>query len=101
VAVSDEDDFREPWFRLDAEHGRSFESEVRAEVASGHELHGLDLRAIAKCGGCDDVVFRASDDTFAIVHLTWARMPETPPWPLTSRLGGFIAVEAAMDQHDH
>jgi hypothetical protein len=101
VAVSDEDDLRKPWSRIDAEHGRTFENEAHAEVAPGHELHGLGLRAIAKCEGCDDAVFRVSDDTFAIVHLTWARKPEAPPWPLTSRLGGFIAVEAAMDQHEH
>jgi hypothetical protein len=100
VAVSD-DDFRDPWFRPDAEHAHNFENEAHAEMAPGHELHGLALRAVAKCAGCDDVVFRASDDTFAIVHLTWAKKPETPPWPLTTRLGGFVAVETAMDQHEH
>jgi hypothetical protein len=100
VAVSDVD-FREPWSRPDAEHGQTFESEAYAEVAPGHELQGLALRAVARCQGCDDVVFHASDDTFAIVHLTWARKPEAPPLPRTARLGGFLAVESAMDQHEH
>lgn len=98
--MSDED-FREPWFRLDAKQASTFENEALAEVAPGHDLHGLTLQAMARCEGCDDVVFRPSDDMFAIVHLTWAMKPEVPPWPRTTRLGGFIAVEAAMDQHEH
>jgi hypothetical protein len=94
-------DFREPWFRLEGEHARALEREAATEIAAGHELHGLGLTAVAKCEGCDSVVFRASDDTFAIVHLSWIRKPETPPWPHTTRLVGFIAVEIAMDQHEH
>ena len=94
-------DFREPWFRPEGEAARALEREAATEIAAGHELHGLALTTLAKCEGCDSVVFRASDDTFAIVHLTWIRKPETPPWPDTTRLGGFIAVETAMDQHEH
>ena len=101
LSAVNEEDFREPWFRLGPDHALSFENEAKTELAPGHELYGLGLRAVAKCEGCDDVVFRASDDTFAIVHLTWATKPETPPWPRTTRLGGFIAVELAMDQHGH
>jgi len=96
-----EDQFREPWFRPQPEQALMFEKEAVAEVAPGHELFGLSLRTVAKCVGCDDVVFRAADDTFAIVHLTWSRKQEAPPWPRTTRLGGFIAIEAAMDQHEH
>jgi hypothetical protein len=95
------EDFREPWFRLEPEYARAFEREAEKEIGPGHELHGLALSALAKCEGCDDVVFRASDDTFAIVHLTWTLRPGTPPWPQTTRLGSFIAVETAMDQHAH
>ena len=94
-------DFREPWFRLEGESAQTFEQEAATEIAAGHELHGLALAAVAKCDGCDSVVFRASDGTFAIVHLSWIRNPEAPPWPRTTRLGGFIAVEMAMDQHEH
>ena len=47
-----------------------FEQEAATEIAPGHELHGLALEAVAKCEGCDSVVFRASDDTFAIIHLS-------------------------------
>jgi hypothetical protein len=79
----------------------AFEREAATEIAAGHELHGLGLAAVAKCEGCDSVVFRVSDDTFAIVHLSWRRKPEPPPSPQTTRLGGFNAVEMAMDQHEH
>ena len=94
-------DFREPWVRVDGENARALEQEAATEIAQGHELYGLALTAVAKCQGCDSVVFRVSDDTFAIVHLSWIRNPDTPPWPRTTRLGGFIAVEMAMDQHEH
>ncbi|WP_141788052.1 hypothetical protein [Oryzihumus leptocrescens] len=94
-------DFREPWLRLEGDRARAFEAEVATEIAAGHELHGVALTAIAKCEGCGSAVFRAADGTFAIVHLSWMRKPDTPPWPDTTRLGGFIAVETAMDQHEH
>ena len=94
-------DFRDPWFRLVGASARASEQEATTEIADGHELHGLALTAVAKCEVCDSVVFRGADDTFAIVHLTWTARPETPPWPRTTRLGGFIAVETAMDQHEH
>ncbi|WP_460627718.1 hypothetical protein [Intrasporangium mesophilum] len=86
---------------MDGDRARALEDEAATEVAPGHELHGLALTAVAKCEGCDSVVYRASDGTFAIVHLSWTRKSETPPWPRTTRLGGFIAVENAMDQHEH
>ena len=95
------DDFREPWFRLEGDLAGTFEREASVEIAPGHELHGVGLTAIAKCEGCDSVVFRLADETFAIVHLSWNRKADTPPWPSTTRLGGFIAVEMAMNQHEH
>lgn len=94
-------DFREPWFRLEGEPARALEQEAATEIAPGHELYGHALEAVAKCEGCDSVVFSVSDGSFAIVHLSWIRKPEAPPWPHTTRLGGFVAVEMTMDQHEH
>ena len=94
-------DFREPWHRAEGDSARTFEAEAATEIADGHELHGLDLIAIATCEGCESVVYGGSDGTFAIVHLSWTTKRETPPSPRTTRLGGFIAAEAAMDQHEH
>jgi hypothetical protein len=65
-------------------------------------LYGQDLTAFAACAGCDRVVFRLSDGTWAIVHLTWtSNQPDAPPWPSTQRFGGLKAIETGMDQHEH
>ena len=95
VVSADTEEFREPWFRVAGDGAAPFEAEAH------NELHTLDLRALARCAGCDDVVFQVSDGSFAIVHLTWTGKPDVQPWPRTTRLGGFIAVEMAMDQHEH
>lgn len=89
------------WIPLSAEHARAFEGEARREIAPGHELYGLNLEAISKCPTCDSVTFRLPDESFALVHLTWAQKPDRPPWPTTVRVGGFVALEAAIDQHVH
>jgi len=47
------------------------------------------------------VIFTVDDGAFALVHLTWAQHPEPDPWPETQRLGGFIALESAIDNHQH
>lgn len=91
----------EPWYSPDEQDARLLEAEARREIAAGHELQGSDLVATARCAGCDNAVFRCSDDSFAMVHLTWSQQSETPPWPHTVRLGSFLAVELAMDQHEH
>ena len=54
-----------------------------------------------KCGGCDAVIFSLDDGTFAQVHLTWAHHTEPGPWPATQRFGGFLALETAIDNHQH
>jgi hypothetical protein len=59
------------------------------------------LTAVVNCAGCDSVIFKVDDGTFALVHLTWAQHPEPDPWPETQRLGGFIALESAIDSHQH
>jgi hypothetical protein len=56
---------------------------------------------VVKCASCDSVIFRVDDGSFALVHLTWAQHPEPDPWPDTQRLGGFIALESAIDNHQH
>ncbi|MCU1464801.1 MAG: hypothetical protein JWM72_729 [Actinomycetia bacterium] len=71
------------------------------EVGPAHELFGNGFRALAACAGCDRVVFMLDDESRAMVHLTWTGHVESPPWPETVRMGGFIATEIAMDQHEH
>jgi hypothetical protein len=75
--------------------------EAEAEIGADHELAGHALTAIVKCADCDRVIFRIDDGSFALVHLTWGKHPERDPWPATQRLGGFLALESAIDNHQH
>lgn len=92
---------QEPWTRPDPEHAQQLLAEARREIKPGHELAGVELAGcIARCSGCDDTVFRCSDDSFVVIHLSWAEN-ERPPWPDCTRAGSFIAIEPVMDQHEH
>jgi hypothetical protein len=86
---------------LRGERAAGFEGEAIKEIAPGHELHGLTLTAIAKCEGCDEVMFQAPNDIFAMVHLTWTGRPEPLPWPRAKRLESQRDAQMAMDQHEH
>ena len=79
----------EPWVIVSADMRSVLEAELRAEVADGHPLSGEIITAIARCEGCDDVVFRVEGDHriwFALVHLTVRKSREPLPWPVTRRL---------------
>lgn len=91
----------EPWFRPEPRHSAALVAEARAEIGTGHELAGHELTAVVKCSCCDKTIFSVDDGTFALVHLTWAQHPEPKPWPATQRLGGFLALETAIDNHHH
>jgi hypothetical protein len=91
----------DPWMDLRgggtdeaAERDRIVE-ELRAEVASGHSLHRLELTAVGRLTPRDDFLFRLADGRWAIVHLTWTR-PETPPWPATRLFDSVEALEEAL-----
>jgi hypothetical protein len=91
-----------PWAPADGATARRLEREALKEIGTGHELYGIRLRAVARCTACDDVVFSLPSGGWAIVHLTWAATkPEKAPMPRTTLLGGFLAIELAMDQHMH
>jgi hypothetical protein len=90
----------DPWLALGDDEALRLVAEATREITSPHELFGFGLRAIARCIGCDDVVFSCSDGTFAIVHLTWATN-ERSPWPETTRVSSYVGLELVMDQHQH
>jgi hypothetical protein len=60
--------------------GSPFEIELARELSKGHPLYGVTLRAVARRGDRDDVLFRTPANGFVVVHLTWRRA-ERPPWP--------------------
>ena len=59
------------------------------------------LTAIARCEGCDEVVFSVEADPvrFVSVHLTWRRAPEQPPWPRTEDLA--MPLSRSLAAHEH
>ena len=58
--------------------------ELSKEVAEGHALFAIETEAVAARRGTDlDVLFRFLDgsERYAIVHLTWSKLPDRPPIP--------------------
>lgn len=90
-----------PWVLVAAEKRPALESELMAEVSREHPLFGARVFAIARCEGCDDVVFWAEIDParFVSVHLTWRQGPEPPPWPQTEDLA--MPLSRSLAGHDH
>lgn len=58
------------WFLL-PNGSKSLTAQAVREIREGHPLFGRDLRAVAKCGRDDDVLF-VSSDCYWIIHLTWS-----------------------------
>jgi hypothetical protein len=80
------------------------ELELARELPSGHPLHGLPVRTLARRQDCDDVLFAIDDGTgrVAVVHLTWTQSPpEKVPWPLTVLYSNFEAWRVEGMQADH
>jgi hypothetical protein len=63
-----------------ADHARVLQAELKAELSSGHPLHGRDCRVVAKALPQDEVV-AVADELVALVHLTWSGRREKPPYP--------------------
>lgn len=70
--------FPEPWWDLrghgapEAERRQHLLDEARAELGPQHPLATGDLDVLADATRQDEVLFRCSEDAFAIVHLTCA-----------------------------
>jgi hypothetical protein len=73
-------EYLEPWLPAGAQAAQ-LEKELHAELGPHHILKGRDLRAVARCQDCDDVLFVSADEptTIAVVHLTYANRPEQDP----------------------
>jgi hypothetical protein len=91
----------EPWFTPELAQAAALEWEAAIEIGPGHPLSGHALTVIAACPACDSAAFRADGGRFAIVHLTWTRHQEPPPWPTAEIVTGYRALEAAADKHAH
>lgn len=87
------------WQPLDDAAARGFVAELEREVARGHALYGVPLRAVARLDGSDDVLFAVEDGSgrFAEVHLTWCSGRDRPPWPMATLFDGWEAWSAAAE----
>ena len=73
---------RDPWDVIDElRWAEGLENELQKELSPEHKLYGKKATAIATRCDNDDVLFAFDDGSLAVVHLTWAKREETPPWP--------------------
>ena len=72
------------WIELQPAEALALETELRREINPTHQLYGRDLRAVARRGARDDVLFvpRDGDKRVFWVHLTWS-IESDPQWPWT------------------
>ena len=61
------------WDELDT-NGTNFENEVYKEIGSLHPLHGVELKAVARCYSCDDVLYKSENGEYIIIHLTYSQI---------------------------
>lgn len=80
----------DPWWdlrgngSLEQEQRDALTTELAAEISKGHPLHGQGLTVLAKSETTDDVLVAVAAGGWAVVHLTWSRKAESPPWPRTT-----------------
>ncbi|WP_165945308.1 hypothetical protein [Micromonospora sp. KC723] len=80
--------FTDPWWDLrrddpaERQQRQTLHAELLIEVAPGHPLHGQPTRIVARSEASDDILVQLPG-RWALIHLTWKGVPETPPWPKT------------------
>ena len=61
----------EPWEEII--NPSAMEAQLKKELSINHPLYEKSVKAIAKRGDCDDVLFENLDyEEFYVVHLTWS-----------------------------
>ncbi|QIK61970.1 hypothetical protein G7068_01165 [Leucobacter viscericola] len=75
----------------DPERAAMLAKELSKEIVDTHPLAGRYWKVIAEVEPQDDVLATAEDET-VLVHLTWSRKSETPPWPLHQFLGSAVEL---------
>lgn len=102
VPVGDDVVLTDPWEDLrnaDEDHvaqALALESELRVELASGHDLYGRAIAIIGRSCASDDVLVKVGEG-WALVHLTWSGRPERSPYPRCTVFHRASDVEQAID----
>ncbi len=69
----------------DIKEKQQLENELRVEINNGHLLYNKNVSAIIRRYDCDDVVYQLSDNSYALVHLTWSgKIESNSKFPSTS-----------------
>jgi hypothetical protein len=71
-------------------------AELELEVMAGRPLHGHTWAVVARAIPQDEVLVACGDEV-ALVHLTWSRRAEPPPWPETTFLATAEAFESFIE----
>ncbi|MBD2731774.1 hypothetical protein H6G96_37255 [Nostoc sp. FACHB-892] len=96
----------EPWWATEGQapdFRETFERQLEMELSPKHKLYGVPVKLIGRHGGSDDALFELSDGSgrVTVVHLTWARSPEMPPWPVTAIYESFEAWSEQCMKPEH
>lgn len=87
--------FIEPWEEVI--NNEALEKQLTSEVSDKHLLYGLTLKAVARRGDNDDVLYYCNDlDVFYIVHLTWSKVDLTGKYPQFVRCDTWKEFETEM-----
>jgi len=70
--------------------------ELAREIGSAHPLQGIRPWAFARRFDSDDILFAIEHAThpWAVVHLTWSKSQERPPWPRTELYTDWTAFKS-------
>jgi hypothetical protein len=73
----DNTEFEKPWLFIESDVERNhLIEELEKEINPNHVLYGKKSIPIAKREDDDDVIFKISDGSYALVHLTWSGKQE-------------------------
>ena len=93
--------YKEPWFDINEYprcHKKALEHELLKEVHSGHLLHEIVFKVLAKREDQDEILVE-SENHFFIVHLTWSGKSEINPFPTTIECDSKSALVEKLE-HD-
>ncbi|MGB3008600.1 MAG: SDR family NAD(P)-dependent oxidoreductase [Chitinophagaceae bacterium] len=86
-----------PWQEINATTG-ALENQLQKELNANHILFGKPVTAIATRQDCDEVLFKITENEFAVVHLTWSQQKVNDNnYPSTTLIISLEAVQAKLD----
>jgi hypothetical protein len=93
-------EFKEPWADMSeypVGNGEALLQKLHLELSKGHPLQGMELQVIARREDRDDLLLLSGENYF-VVHLTWSRKREEPPFPLHEQFSSPGEVRMKLEQ---